>query len=514
MIVGVIQPAHGIGGRADLPLPGELVLQAGGFVVLASFLAVGLAWRGPRFTPLAPGAEPAGARARWGRVARWVALAVLGYLVITAFAGPADPDHNPAPRALYVLAWVGLVPASLALGPVWRAVNPLRALHRAVCAVLRQPVSGRRRPPRWLGYWPAALGLAVFVWLELVPEQRADPAVVGGFLLGYAVFSTAAATVFGERWFDRGDPFEVYSTLIGALCPLIWLAGSAPSRPDEAPRHPAGPPRPRLVNPLRRLAAIPPTPGLVAVLAVWWGSTVFDGVSGTPWWATASQQVASGLSIPRSALATAVLLALIAAVATGYGVTTGGRAAELVSTLIPIAVGYTIAHYASLLIVEGPRGLTQLLDPGAAGEPALGAAPAPGLIATIQVAAVLTGHVLGVIAAHDRVLGCRADAPAAAPGAEWPNSTGPRSTEPARPGAPESLARPPATVPATDPDVVGGDRRAPSPVERAGSAERAPVATAPTNSGLADPRRLAEQIPLVLLMIAYTMSGLYLLVIA
>jgi hypothetical protein len=142
-----------------------------------------------------------------------------------------------------------------------------------------------------------------------------------------------------------------------------------------------------------------------------------------------------------------------------------------------------------------------------------GAAPAPGLIATIQVAAVLTGHVLGVIAAHDRVLGGRADAPAAAPAAEWPHSTGPRSTEPPRP-VPERVARPPATVPATGPDVVGGDRRAPSPVERAASVERAPLATAPTNSGLADPRRLAEQIPLVLLMIAYTMIGLYLLVIA
>jgi hypothetical protein len=44
----VIAYAHGIGGRSDLPLPADLVLQAGGFVVLFTFLAVALLWRRPR----------------------------------------------------------------------------------------------------------------------------------------------------------------------------------------------------------------------------------------------------------------------------------------------------------------------------------------------------------------------------------------------------------------------------------------------------------------------------------
>src|SRR5215207_8733726 len=46
--------AHGIGEVRGLPLSGELVLQTGGVVVLASFLAVALLWREPRFAAAAP----------------------------------------------------------------------------------------------------------------------------------------------------------------------------------------------------------------------------------------------------------------------------------------------------------------------------------------------------------------------------------------------------------------------------------------------------------------------------
>lgn len=457
--------AHGIGGRADLPLPGELVLQAGGFVVLVSFLAVGLTWRRSRFHTAVPGRPlPAAVqrladsdRVRLGL--RCLMLALLAYLLVQAFGCVPDPNHNPAPRALYVLLWVGMVPASLVFGPVWRVLNPLRALHRGLSTVLRLPPAGYRELPPALGYWPAALGLTVFVWLELVPGARADPPVVGGFMAGYAVLITAGALRYGPSWFDRADPFEAYSSLVAALSP-VGRAGY-PGNHHEV----------ELRNPFRGLNAVRPAPGLVAVLAVWWGSTVFDGVSGTPWWATTSQVAAAASGIPVELIATGVLAALIALVAASYRLATGALARELVSTLIPIAVGYTIAHYASLLLVEGPRGLAQLADPSA---PALRGAPAPLLIAVIQVAAILVGHVVGVIAAHDRVVALNPTAGTAA-------DTG-----------------------------TAANAGAPAGAGTAGT----PAAASIDSSALTESRRLADQVPLVLLMIVYTMIGLYLLVIA
>jgi hypothetical protein len=424
-------PGHGIGGRADLPLPGEVVLQAGGFVVLVSFLAVGLLWRRPRYTgpvpsrplpaPLARAVDSAALRT----VLRAAAGLLLAYLVVIAFAGPADPNRNPAPRALYVLAWVGVVPASLLLGPVWRAANPLRLAHAGLARALRVPVDGVRRLPDRVGMWPAALGLAIFVWLELVPAERADPPVVGAFLLGYAIVVTAAAVVFGSGWFDRGDPFEVYSTLVATMAPVGRTADGHPSWRD----------------PMRGLASAPGAPGMVAVLAVWWGSTVFDGLSGSTAWVNLTQSA----PLPEPALATIALVALFGLVAGSYRLATGPMAGSLVITLVPIAVGYTLAHYASLLLTEAPRGLAQLV--GAQGPTVQ---PHPLTVAVIQVTAILVGHVVGVVAAHDRSL-------------------------------------------------AGG---------REGAGESIP------EGEFSRGRRLADQVPLVLVMIVYTMVGLYLLVIA
>ncbi|MHA6792167.1 hypothetical protein ACVGVM_01385 [Pseudonocardia bannensis] len=412
--------AHGIGSVEGLPLDGELVLQTGGVVVLVSFLAVALLWRHPRFggpvrgRPLPAAVErtldaPA---LRW--VVRLLVLLVAAGIVVIGFVGPQDPDDNPAPRALYVLLWVGIVPASLLLGPVWRVLNPLRALHRLVAVALRVPPEGTAQLPARLGYRPAAVGLVVFTWLELVVPVRDSPAVVAAFLLLYAVVHTAAAVRFGSGWFDRADAFEAYSTLTGALAPV--------GRLDDG--------RLGWRNPLRGLAAVTVAPGLVALLAVWWGSTVFDGVSGWVGWSSVRQSV----PVPGVLLDSVVLLGLMVLVGAAYRVATGSLAGALAGTLIPIAAGYTLAHYATLLLVEGPRGLSQFAG---AQLGAVTSVPAPGLIAGIQIGAILLGHVVAVVAAHDRS-----------------------------------------------------------------------VALLPEH------RRLADQIPLVLLMVAYTMVGLFLLVIS
>ena len=89
-------------------------------------------------------------------------------MAITALFDPQDA-RNPLPGVFYVLLWVGLVALSLAVRPVWRAISPVRTLHRLL---------GRLglRYPEWAGYWPAAVGLLAFVWLELASP---DPGSLG-----------------------------------------------------------------------------------------------------------------------------------------------------------------------------------------------------------------------------------------------------------------------------------------------------------------------------------------------
>ncbi|MEU3064933.1 hypothetical protein AB0P12_22030 [Streptomyces subrutilus] len=386
--------AHGIGSQHDLPIS-PFYAFAGAFAALfVSFLALGLLWstsrfRGDRSGLALPAAVQRVADAPATRTALRglglaAALAVLSYLLL----GPDDPARNPAPGAVYVLLWVGLVPVSLLLGPVWRLLNPIRTLHRLLSRALRRKPD--RPLPARLGQWPAAVGLFAFTWLELASP---DPASTTTLLIALATHTTvqlALAARFGERWFDDGDPFEAYSALLARLSPL--------GRRNDG----------RLVlrSPFHGLDATPERPGLVAIVCVLLGSTAYDGFSDNPTWINALQTSPLG----RTPTATLGLLGSVALVAALYCLC--AAATRLVSgphpgpltafahSLVPISLGYLIAHYFSLLVVEGPRTVSMALGTDNAPEPAppLG----PGGLAALQVIAVITGHVLGVVAAHDR----------------------------------------------------------------------------------------------------------------
>lgn len=80
---------------------------------------------------------------------------------------------------------------------------------------------------------------------------------------------------------------------------------------------------------------------------------------------------------------------------------------------MPIVVGYIFAHYLTYLVEGGQQTLIQASDPFSNGSNLLGTADLevnywlsyhPTLLASIKVVAVVVGHVLGVIAAHDRAV--------------------------------------------------------------------------------------------------------------
>ena len=115
-----------------------------------------------------------------------------------------------------MLVWVGLVPASLLFGPVVRAVSPLRTL---ATLLGRGPGEGRFRCPERLGAWPAAGGSSRS-WPKVVNPRSPYLDSVRLWLAGYAEVMLVGAVMFGERWFARADPFEVYSTLVAHLS--VW----------------------------------------------------------------------------------------------------------------------------------------------------------------------------------------------------------------------------------------------------------------------------------------------------
>ena len=407
-------PLHGLGGAKDLPVPAPLAIAGGTAALLVSFSVLILAWRAPRYGDRDAGRPvPAGLARVLDSAGFGAGLRVLGVL-FTAYVGwalVAGPDLvvNPAFGVFYVLLWVGLVPASLLFGRFFRAVSPMRTLNRLFAlATGGDPARGLATYPARLGYWPAALALFAFVWQELVNPQSAYLGSVRIWLAGYVAVMLIGSAVFGDTWLSRADPFEVYSDLVAKLSP--WAR-----RPDGT-----------LVwrSPLANLATLPTRPGLVAVVAVLFGSTAFDSYKDTiPWLGFVGRVGGNPQLVNTAGL---LVFCLVVGVSFAVATMTTGIDPErpharrtalpglLALSVVPIIVGYITAHYLSYFVEQGQTTLLQLSDPMVRGQNLLGTANwsvdywlslHPTTLATVKVLAVVAGHIVGVVAAHDRALG-------------------------------------------------------------------------------------------------------------
>jgi len=279
----------------------------------------------------------------------------------------------------------------------------VRTLYLLVCALLRHdPREGLLPYPERLGDYPAAAGLFAFAWLELVAPQRDTLPVLRAWFGAYAALMAMGAVVYGSRWFDRGDAFQVVSQLYGRLSPLG-------RRPDGTLV---------LRNPLDGAASSPVVAGLPAMVCVMLGTTAYDGMSSASFWVNFTQNS----PLPQTLLQTMGLLAGPLAFGGLYALAVwtaghlGGRgflAAEFAPSIVPIAFGYLFAHYYSFLILAGQTTVQELADPLGTGADLLGlgdrgvsfAWVQPTFVSTLQVSAVVLGHIVGVVLAHDRAVG-------------------------------------------------------------------------------------------------------------
>jgi hypothetical protein len=322
------------------------------------------------------------------------ALRVLGlvawtWIIVQGILGGSS-DANVAPLFLWIYGWVGVALVSAFVGPVWHWLDPFSTLYDIGAWVIRRlgiepwEVSPY---PRALGHWPAAAGLTFFIWLELV-LGGGGPTTLFVVLVGYTGLTLALMTQFGrDAWRANGETFTVWFRLLNRTAPFALV--------DEAGR-------------IRRRSfgagLLEPgwTTSAVAVVALGVGSILFDGLSQT-------QVYYDLFGFPGELGATAILLGflgVIVAAAIAVERLVGATAAG--AGLLPIAVGYLLAHYLTYLLIDGQLILVALSDPFQRGWDLFGTAfhePTgdwlpPGLVWTVQLAAVVGGHMLGAWGGH------------------------------------------------------------------------------------------------------------------
>ncbi len=337
-------------------------------------------------------------------LARWTSListVALGLAIYAGFEGSRDPLANPLPLLIWTIWWIALPVLSALFGNIWRALNPWSGLYK----LLRLKPLVQRPAPRW----PALILMILFVLFTVSDIAPDDPDRLAAVVLGYWVFTFAAMILFGTSWLDRAEPFSVYFAQLAKLAPM-W----------REPHVKIGFPGTRLIT-----GTPPLTLALLIVIALGAGS--FDGLNETFWWL--AQIGINPLEFPgRSAVTLPNAIGALGGIAT-LGLVFGAtvylglvlvRAGaqfkalfpRLVMSLLPIALGYHIAHYLTSFMVGGQYAAKAATDPMGNGLDLLNLGQfyvttsffnVPETVETIwltQASAIVIGHILAVLIAH------------------------------------------------------------------------------------------------------------------
>lgn len=427
--------AHGIQGRADLPVPTIAFYWAAAIVLVVSFVALAVGWCRPLLAALLERRSRtvtlgSGARAALA-VGRIVGVALFALTFAAALLGSEDLNSNWAPIFVFVAWWIGIALLAATVGDAWRALHPVAALARLLAMPDR---TGRLAPSA--GIWIAFAGLLAWTWLELVHPTAADVRLLALLVAAWFVATLAAMRWWGvEETLDRVEPFAAYTGVLGGL-------GVVGRRPDGTIER-----RPPVLGVLRQR----PWPGLAAFLGLLIGSVSYDGLSRTLWWKRQVAEATVGLRdsgidpgdaqllLGTLGLVMMVTLAILAFVGAAQLAALVGRlprrtpfgspATAFAPSLVPIALAYVVAHYFSYFWFQSQQLIRLASDPFGRGwdlldtsgfEVDYGTLSAEA-IWIVQVGAIVVGHVVALVLAHDRALELEAEAPCArGVRSQWP----------------------------------------------------------------------------------------------
>ncbi|WP_338550033.1 hypothetical protein [Roseovarius phycicola] len=392
-----------------LLLPTDIYIMAGVATVALTVVVLALlpakAGHGVfRSLPMTP-VPSLGAR----HVTSLLSTLLLAFLIWRGFTGSGDPLSNPMPLFMWTVWWVGLVSLQGLVGNHWRWTNPWTGI-----AALLAKATGLRAPfryPRKLGHWPGVvifLGFAAFLLTDPAPADPARLAAYAGF---YWYTALLGVVLFGPAWLVRGEALTLLMRAYGRMG--LW-----------------GRARGRLAFGLwgwQVLARPAPALGLAVLMVVLLGTGSFDGLNETFFWL--GLLGINPLEFPgRSVVMTQNLVGLVVsnlalllafAICLWLGERLAGMRRPLrevfclyAPSILPIALGYHIAHYLTSFMVDGQYVIKIANDPLGNGMALLGLEDfyvttgffnTPGTVKAIwlsQAGAVVIGHVVAILLAH------------------------------------------------------------------------------------------------------------------
>jgi hypothetical protein len=308
-------------------------------------------------------------------VPSYLSLAFLIILIVAGHSGSTDPLSNPLPMVTWSLLWIGLVFTHVLLGNVWIFINPWRAIDHLL-GLLSPRAKGETGPilkySMAFSYWPAVALLIVFVWFENVSPSPQDPELLANVATGYLVLNIIGMRLFGRKiWLEYVEILSVYFRMVSWLAPVKWTVdelNGVPARGCASINWPCA----QLIT--MKPLTVSGTAFVLSALA----AVSFDGFSHTFRWlglvgVNPLEYPGRTDLIPFNTAGLigaciALIIAYWGAVALGYTrdllvTNETGLGGKLAISMVPIAFAYHVAHYLPAFLVEAQYAIRAVSDP-------------------------------------------------------------------------------------------------------------------------------------------------------
>ena len=440
--------AHAFGQRYDLPIPLNYFLVGAVATVFLSFVLIGLfvqrhpeKFSYPRLDLLkVPVVGAVLSNSIAGVVIRALSVLIFLLLLVVGFFGTDRAVENLSPTFIWIIWWVGMGYVVALVGNVWVFINPWKITFEWYRRLRGHADESEDPPftyPPGLVVWPALLLFFLFAWAENVYTGAFRPFTLSVLVLLYSIVMWVGMAAFGKHvWLRNGEAFTVLFGFFSRFSPtelrvtnreVCSDCGSEcqyePDCVDCYDCYEYAEPEDRQLN-LRPFAVglalqerVSVATAAFVVLAL--ATVSFDGFQDTETWVnirTSMLSFSTSDVVDTVALALAPALFAVVYLAFAWGIKTLSReesgvievASAYVFSLVPIALAYNLAHFITLLLIQGQLIIPLASDPFGFGWNILGTAEyrlnleiiSAKVVWFISLIAIVLGHVISVYLAH------------------------------------------------------------------------------------------------------------------
>jgi hypothetical protein len=226
-LISTVSYAHSFGTSYVLPVPFWMYVYGCAATLVVTFALLGFLASTPTPTRVLTHEPGAGQFiCSLGRSGLWLlrtgAIACFGLTIAAGLIGTADPAHNLGMTLFWALFLLGFAYLSLLVGDLYALISPWKLAVDGLEHMGFDLSTRRLRFPQRLGYWPAFLFYVALIWMELFAAPR--PFCLSVALLIYSAITFVGVALFGKAtWFCKAELFSVLFRLIGKLAPIKYM---------------------------------------------------------------------------------------------------------------------------------------------------------------------------------------------------------------------------------------------------------------------------------------------------